>query len=124
VYGLPPPNRFLAPLVPTNVHEDAYKPRFFLAVTVRHRTLRSHDSQEDFLNEVERFVGTRGEPTSEAVQAIGVIVEELRQSLVRRRQSSRRRIRVLAHAPLNVRGVGFVGQVLSAEAGQSGDAVC
>jgi hypothetical protein len=88
VHRLAPPNGFLAPLVPTNIHEDADKPRFFLVVTVWHHTLRSGDSQEYVLNEVERLVCTRREPTSEAIQSIGVIVEELRQSLVRRCRSS------------------------------------
>ena len=112
VHDFAPPNRLLAPLVATKVHEDAHQPRFFLTLTVRHRARCPGNSQEHVLHEVERLVRIRGEPTSEAIQSIGVIVEELRQSLVRRHRSSRRRIRDLAHAPLNVRGVGFVGQLL------------
>jgi hypothetical protein len=65
-----------APLVAPNVHQHTHEPRLLGLGPVWHPLGRLRNPQERFLHEVQGIVATRNEPTSDAVQAVSVRVEQ------------------------------------------------
>src|SRR6185436_6152390 len=70
------PNRGLAPLVATDVDEDAHQPGFLARHASRHRGQRPRRLEKGVLDQVARLVRAGGEPARETVEPLFVQVEE------------------------------------------------
>jgi hypothetical protein len=71
-------DRFLTPLISSNVDEYAHKPRFFVRESVGDGARRTRSLEEGVLNKVESVIGVRDETSCEAIEPIPVRLEQLR----------------------------------------------
>ena len=96
-------NRFLAPLISSNVNEYADQPCLFIPQSARNGFGRPRSLEERFLNKVQGIIGTRDETSGEAVQPVCMRLEQSGQSvsLLRRHSREDARNRPLVHTSLN-----------------------
>jgi hypothetical protein len=109
LWRAPAPHSLLSPLVASDVHKDADEPSFFRRLSSGDSCVGPRHLKKCVLNEVERIVHARRQSASETVQALGVVVEQCRQLLLRSSCQLCARGRPLAHSLLNGPHPGFVG---------------
>jgi hypothetical protein len=97
-------DRFLAPLISSNVNEYADQPCLLIWECKRDGFRGTSRLKECFLNKVQGIIGRRDEASGEAVQPVYVRLEEAGQSAGVLRRLGRRnsRGRPFAHTLLNV----------------------
>lgn len=70
------PNRFLPPLIATNVHKDSDQPRLFAGKPVGNRMDGARRFQEGVLHHIKCIVCTRRQPAGKPVEPVSMQVKK------------------------------------------------